>query len=342
MDLTPLEQLPIPLLQWYHETARSLPWRAAPTPYHVLVSELMLQQTRVAAVLEYYRLFMEALPTVEALAAVEDDRLMKLWQGLGYYNRARNLKNAARRIVDELGGEFPRRYEDILLLPGVGEYTAGAVASIAFGLPVPAVDGNVLRVVSRLTADYGDISKASTKRRMRDALQAVIPVAAPGDFNQALMDLGALVCLPNGAPVCQRCPAGEFCAAKRLDCAGELPIKPQKKARRIEARTVYFIFYEGKVALRRRGDRGLLARLWEYPNELSPGACPVPPASVEHGGAGKHIFTHVEWHMTGQIIRPVSGTLPDGWVWADREALGQRYAIPNAFRGFTPLVERNL
>ena len=204
-----LDQLPLPLLQWYHENARVLPWRSDPTPYHVWVSEIMLQQTRVAAVLGYYARFMEALPAVADLAAVEEDRLMKLWQGLGYYNRARNLQKAARQIVEEHGGVFPDTYEAIRALAGVGDYTAGAVASIAFGLPEPAVDGNVLRVVSRLTGDGGDITRPDVKKRMGAALREVIPLDAPGDFNQALMDLGAMVCLPNGEPLCARrnCPS---------------------------------------------------------------------------------------------------------------------------------------
>ena len=256
-----LDQLPIPLLQWYRENARVLPWRSDPTPYHVWVSEIMLQQTRVAAVLDYYRRFMEALPTVADLAAVEEDRLMKLWQGLGYYNRARNLQKAARQVAEDFGGAFPDTYEGLLTLSGVGEYTAGAIASIAFGVPVPAVDGNVLRVVARISGDGGDIARPDTKARMRAALQAVLPVDAPGDFNQALMELGATVCLPNGAPLCDRCPAADFCTARREERTGELPVKAAKKARRIEARTVFLIFWEKKVALRRRPGLGLLAGL---------------------------------------------------------------------------------
>lgn len=302
----------------------------------------MLQQTRVAAVLEYYRRFMDMLPTVEALAAVEDDRLMKLWQGLGYYNRARNLKKAACRIVEEYGGVFPSQYEGLLTLPGVGEYTAGAIASIAFGVPVPAVDGNVLRVVARLTGDDADIAVAETKKRMRGGLQAVIPAVAPGDFNQALMDLGALVCLPNGAPLCEKCPAAEFCAAKRQNRTADLPVKAAKKARRVEERTVFFIFHQGCVALRRRPARGLLAGLWEYPNECTPAPFPVAPLVVEPGGTAKHTFTHIEWHMTAQVIHAADAALPAGWVWADRAALRHVYAVPNAFQRFLPLVERNL
>ena len=345
-----LEQLPIPLLSWYRENARTLPWRSAPTPYHVWVSEIMLQQTRVAAVLGYYQRFMEALPTVEALAGVEEDVLMKLWQGLGYYNRARNLQKAARQIVDGFAGEFPRTYEARLSLAGVGEYTAGAIASIAFGVSVPAVDGNVLRVVSRITGDDSDISRPETKARMREALLQIIPRDAPGDFNQAMMELGATVCVPNGAPNCDNCPANSFCAAFLQEKTAQLPVKAPKRARRTEERRVFLIFVqngEKRVALRRRPARGLLAGLWEYPNELKAVDHPletwgVHPVGTQYGGVGKHIFTHIEWHMTAQIVYIEENDLPKGWIWADRAALRRDYAVPNAFQSFAHLVEERL
>ena len=342
-----LDLLPIPLLRWYRENARTLPWRSDPTPYHVLVSEVMLQQTRVAAVLGYYARFMAALPTVSDLAAVEEDRLMKLWQGLGYYNRARNLQKAARQIMEDFGGEFPRTYEQLRTRAGVGEYTAGAVASIAFGLPVAAVDGNVLRVTARITGDGGDVARPDTRARMGAALRGVMPVEAPGDFNQALMELGATVCLPNGAPQCGRCPAAEFCAALRQDRIGELPVKAAKKARRIEARTVFLIFRQGRVALRRRPGKGLLAGLWEYPNEPAPAEAAlsgwgIAPLGIETAGAGKHIFTHIEWHMTALALEAAGEALPEGWVWCSREELARDYAVPNAFRAFEAVVDKYL
>ena len=229
-----LDDLTLPLLLWYRENARDLPWRKKPTAYRVWVSEIMLQQTRVAAVLDYYRRFLEELPDVQALAEVPEERLMKLWQGLGYYSRARNLQRAARTIVSGFGGRFPERYEDIRALPGVGDYTAGAVGSIAFGLPTPAVDGNVLRVIARITGDGGDISTPAMKKRVTEALARVIPVDAPGDYNQALMELGATVCLPNGAPLCEKCPAARLCTAFQQGRTGELPVKAPKKPRREE------------------------------------------------------------------------------------------------------------
>ena len=334
-----------PLLEWYRDNARTLPWRSDPTPYHVWVSEIMLQQTRVAAVLGYYARFLEALPTVADLAAVDEERLMKLWQGLGYYSRARNLRSAARQIMEEHGGIFPSDYQSVRALKGVGDYTAGAICSIAFGRPVPAVDGNVLRVVARLTGDEGDIATPAMKRRVTRRLEGVIPLHAAGAFNQAMMELGAVVCLPNGAPLCEKCPVRELCTACREGRTGELPVKAKKKARRGEARTVWLIFHGGRVALRRRPERGLLAGLWEYPNEPGdelPGVWGIQAGAPEFGCTAKHIFTHIEWHMTARIVRLESAALPEGWVWAGGEDLKRRYAVPSAFDGVAHLVEQRL
>lgn len=341
--MSPLEQLPIPLLEWYRDHARRLPWRDDPTPYHVWVSEIMLQQTRVAAVLGYYARFMEEVPDVAALAALPEERLMKLWQGLGYYNRARNLQAAARQIMEEHGGEFPSDYDSVRALKGVGDYTAGAICSIAFGQPVPAVDGNVLRVVARITGDEGDITTPAMKRRVTEELQEIIPLRAAGDFTQAMMELGATVCLPNGAPLCDQCPAKGFCTALREDSVDRLPVKAAKKGRRIEERTVWLIFCDGKVALRKRPEKGLLAGLWEYPNEPAvtmPEEWGVTPSSNVFGCTAKHIFTHIEWHLTARVVHTECETLPEGWVWASRNELKDRYAIPNAFDGVAHLIEK--
>ncbi len=341
--MTPLEQLPIPLLEWYRDNARTLPWRDDPTPYHVWVSEIMLQQTRVAAVLGYYARFMEEVPDVAALANLPEERLMKLWQGLGYYNRARNLQTAARQIMEKHGGQFPADYESVRALKGVGDYTAGAICSIAFGHPVPAVDGNVLRVVSRITGDEGDITTIAMKKRVTEALREIIPVQAAGEFTQAMMELGATVCLPNGAPLCDQCPARGFCTALRENLTDKLPVKAPKKARRIEERTVWLLFHEGRVALRKRPERGLLAGLWEYPNEQThvlPPQWGVKVLSDEFGCTAKHIFTHIEWHLTARVVKTADDTLPEGWVWANRYDLNHRYAVPNAFDGVAHLIEK--
>jgi len=345
--VTALERLPVPLLEWFRDNARVLPWRSDPTAYHVWVSEIMLQQTRVAAVLDYYRRFMERVPTVEALAVLPEEQLMKLWQGLGYYSRARNLQKAARRVMEEFGGVFPQRYEDIRSLPGVGDYTAGAIASIAFHQPVPAVDGNVLRVVSRLTGDEGDISTPAMKARVTQAVREVIPPGDAGRFNQALMELGATVCLPNGAPLCERCPAAPFCEALLTGRAATLPVKAPKKERRVEERTVFLIFHENRVALRRRPGQGLLAGLWEYPNELSPTEASLPdwgivPEEVRPSGTGRHIFSHIEWRMTALLVEAAEDALPEGWVWCTRRELEGQYALPSAFRPFESAVQKRL
>ena len=333
------EQLPIPLLEWYSENKRDLPWRSDPTPYHVWVSEIMLQQTRVQAVLGYYERFLIACPTVAELACLSEDQLLKLWQGLGYYNRARSLQKAAKLIVEQYGGAFPADYDAVRALPGIGDYTAGAICSIAFGMPIPAVDGNVLRVMARVTGDDTDITSAAMKRRVTDTLRGIIPVRCPGDFNQALMELGATVCLPNGAPLCEQCPAAAFCAAHQTDRTAQLPVKKAAKARRVEQREVFLCIYGGRVALRRRPQRGLLAGLWEFPNGLSPARPPLE-GICQQEGAGKHIFSHVEWHITVYTLRADSDALPEGWVWADRGELERVYAIPNAFDCCRPILDK--
>ena len=293
-----------PLLAWYDINKRDLPWRGVGDPYRVWVSEIMLQQTRVAAVLPYYRRWMEELPTVEALAAVDEARLMKLWQGLGYYSRARNLQKAAQVIVNELGGHFPDTYEALLRLPGVGDYTAGAVASIAFGQPVPAVDGNVLRVAARVANLDGDIMDPRVRRTFRELMEAVMPADRPGAFNQALMDLGATVCPPGGAPLCGSCPLAELCEANRLGLQDALPVRKKKAARRVEELTVFLLLREGRVALRRRPDQGLLAGLWEFPHVPGPldesaaaqalAVWGLTPMEWRKKLEARHIFTHVE------------------------------------------------
>ncbi len=333
--MDPLKELPVPLLEWFRDNARTLPWRDDPTPYHVWLSEIMLQQTRVAAVLDYYERFLAEAPDIAALASLPEERLMKLWQGLGYYSRARNLQKAARIIVDVYGGEFPSDHASVRALPGIGDYTAGAICSIAFGQAVPAVDGNVLRVYARIVGDDGDITSPQMKKKVTQALEDIIPIDAAGAFDQALMELGATVCLPNGAPLCDRCPVKGLCTARAQGRIETLPVKAPKKPRRIEERTVWLIFRSGRVALRRRPEHGLLAGLWEFPNE--PGSGPIPAEwgiellSWEHAGQAKHVFSHIEWHMTLRTAAAAADSLPPGWVWADRAALEHRYAVPGAF-----------
>ena len=327
-----------PLLTWYDRNKRDLPWRGTRDPYKVWVSEIMLQQTRVAAVLPYYRRWMEVLPDVEALAAVEEERLMRLWQGLGYYSRARNLQKAAQVVMAKHGGRFPDTYEALIELPGVGDYTAGAVASIAFGRPVPAVDGNVLRVAARVADIRDNIMDTKVRKAFRAWMEAAMPPGRPGEYNQALMDLGATVCLPNGRPDCDRCPLSELCEAHRLGTEEQLPVRAKKAARRSEEMTVYLLVEDGAVALRKRPKAGLLAGLWEFPHVPGTLGEAEAAAPVEEWGltpmdwrkkiAARHIFTHVEWHMTGYQLT-VRGACPD-FTWADREKL-EEMAVPSAF-----------
>lgn len=345
-----LPQIVGPLLKWYAEHARILPWRDNPAPYRVWISEIMLQQTRVSAVMPYYERFLRVLPDVSALAEVSDEALMKLWEGLGYYNRARNLKKAACIIMDEYSGALPVSFDALKSLPGIGSYTAGAVASIAFGIPVPAVDGNVLRVISRVTGSREDIADAKVKRRMEEHVSAILPRAAAGDFNQSLMELGATVCLPNGAPLCEKCPLAFLCEAYQNGLTDEIPVKAAKKKRRIEQRTIFVLLSGGCVALCKRGETGLLAGLWEFPNadgELTP--TEAAAFLQQHGGevceilplaSAKHIFTHIEWHMTGYLVKTPEKAASFTWCTADE--LRETYALPSAFRAYTKAAKNAL
>lgn len=329
------------LLEWYDREARTLPWRENQDPYRVWVSEIMLQQTRVEAVTPYYERFLAAFPTLRELADAPEERLLKLWEGLGYYSRARNLQKAAREALERFGG-LPGTVKELASLPGIGAYTAGAVASIAFSQPAPAVDGNVLRVVARLTDWHEDVLAPAAKRRAEEAIRAVIPHDRPGDFNQAVMDLGATVCLPNGAPRCGECPLAELCLGLSRGTAAELPVKAKKKERRAEEYTVLVLRdAAGRAALERRPARGLLAGLWQLP--LLPGHAGeeeiraalrgwgLEAESIEPLGDSCHVFTHVEWHMAGWLAR-VKGEGP--FTWTTPEELEEERPLPSAFRAY--------
>lgn len=353
--LDSMDRIAGPLLSWYDAGRRILPWREEPTPYHVWLSEIMLQQTRVEAVKPYYDRFLQALPDIGSLAAVEEERLLKLWEGLGYYNRARNLKKAAEILVSEYGGEMPDDYEKIQALPGIGSYTAGAISSIAFGRPYPAVDGNVLRILARLRADDRDILNVKVKKSVEDELTDVMPADRPGDFNQALMELGAMVCIPNGAPKCEECPWKEFCLAREKGRTAEFPKKAQKKPRSIEEKTILVIQDAGRVALRKRPAKGLLAGMYEFPS--LEGHCEetevsaylreigLSPIRIRKLPPAKHVFTHREWHMTGYLIRvdelavKGEGQKLQGFVFVEPEQTLTDYPIPSAFAAYAERVE---
>ena len=336
-----LQQLPFVLLSWYDDVKRDLPWRRDKDPYHIWISEIMLQQTRVEAVKGYYARFLAALPTVEALAVADDEKLHKLWEGLGYYSRVRNLKKAAGVIMDRFGGRFPTEHKDVLSLPGVGPYTAGAICSIAFGQKTPAVDGNVLRLVSRLTDDPTPIDLPAYKKQVELALAAVYPENA-GDFTQALMELGATLCGPNRQPDCGHCPCRDFCQGYRNGTCRTLPVKSPKKARRREEMTVFIFRCDGKIALQKRPDTGLLAGLWQFPNTSGKLSAEAAISFVEGMGLKtkeiiaqverEHIFTHVQWDMRG-IYLDVEGESSD-FTWLTPREIRTQAALPTAFRQF--------
>ncbi len=334
-------RLPEALLPWYRENRRDLPWRRDREPYHVWLSEIMLQQTRAEAVKDYYSRFLSALPTVEALAKADDDQLHKLWEGLGYYSRVRNLKKAAQMIVERCGGVFPEKYEEVLALPGVGPYTAGAICSIAFDLPTPGVDGNVLRVISRLTEDFTPVDRPGYKKAVEKNLSAVYPKAA-GDFTQALMELGATLCGPNWKPDCDRCPCREICLARLHGTAEKLPVKSPGKGKRQEEHTVFILRCGELYALEKRPDSGLLAGLWQFPNV--PGFLETGDAlaAVEQMGLKtreiyrrmekKHVFTHIIWRMNGYYLEVAEPT--GHFTWLSAEEIDTQAALPTAFRRF--------
>ena len=342
-----MENIAPVLLEWFYRNHRILPFRTDPSPYHVWLSEIMFQQTRVSAALPYYERFLAALPDIPSLAECDEEKLHKLWEGLGYYSRVRNLQKAAKIVCEKYGGQLPADYEALLALPGIGEYTAGAIASISFGLPVPAVDGNVLRVFARLYDDDRLITDPAVKKSFTARVMEHQPPETPGDFNQALMELGALVCVPNGAPLCGECPLKSFCQAEKAGTALELPRKAKPKARRLEPVTVALVESGGRLLIRQRPEKGLLAGLWEpilwegetltaeqLETRLREMGLDCGGMTAEPLPAAKHIFSHIEWRMTGFAVQlPFQGA-PAGTVWVSREELKTGYPLPGAFKSY--------
>ena len=326
-----MQQLVRPLLDWYYKNARALPWRENITPYRIWVSEIMLQQTRIEAARGYYARFVAAFPTVETLAAAEEDEVLKLWEGLGYYSRARNLHKCARVICEQYGGEFPRTAAELRKLPGIGDYTAGAVASLAYNVPEPAVDGNVLRVYSRVNSCADNVGDERVRRRVREELRALCPEDEGAAFTSAWMELGEIVCTP-GTPDCAACPLAPYCRAHELGAETAYPVLPPKKPRRIEHRRVLLLLCGDRCALRKRPDRGLLAGLWELPNDEEEGV----PEGAELCGEAVHIFSHVEWHMRGYVLR--TDTELPGYTWVTRDERRAK-AIPAAFRYYIGVLD---
>lgn len=333
--------LPALLLPWYEESKRDLPWRKDKDPYHIWVSEIMLQQTRVEAVKGYYQRFLSALPTIADLANADEELLYKLWEGLGYYSRVRNLKKAAQRIAEDHGGIFPTQYDAVLSLPGIGVYTAGAICSIAFNQRVPAVDGNVMRVISRLTDDETPVDAESYKQDVRNKLMQIYPAEA-GGFTQALMELGATLCGPNQKPNCEECPCREICLSYKNGTQELRPQKQPKKKRRVEEKTVFILSCDGYYALSKRPAKGLLASMWEFPNvdgikDVTEALWRVEDFELQPGELLKqidreHIFTHVQWLMRGYYIKVKERK--GAFTWMTLEQIDSSAALPTAFRQF--------
>lgn len=339
--------LPQLLLEWYEKNARDLPWRKSADAYHIWLSEIMLQQTRVDTVIDYYYRFLDSFPTVNALAEAYEEKVLKLWEGLGYYSRARNLHKAAKIIVEQYGGVFPKNRSEIMKLPGIGSYTAGAISSIAFNLPVAAVDGNVLRVISRVTENYQCIDEEKVKREVEENLKMVYPKNRCGDFTQSLMELGATICVPNGKPLCQQCPLLNICMAYKNNVYQLLPVRKEKTPRKVLEFTVFVFINQGKIALQKRQGKGVLEGMWELPNKegfmkMKEALLYVERETCSHFVVEKikkahHIFTHIQWNM---ICYYISCEAPFGnYIWADSEALEKEYSVPTAFKKFLSFKE---
>ena len=319
------------LLHFYDTSKRILPWRDNKIPYYIWVSEIMLQQTRVETVIPYFNRFIKALPTISDLANVDEDSLLKLWEGLGYYNRARNLKKAAIKILEEFKGIMPESKEELESLPGIGPYTSGALLSIAYDKQVAAVDGNVLRVFSRFYQIEENIKNPKTKAIIKVLVEDSLPPFRNGDYNQAIMEVGATICIPNGRPLCETCPLKEECVAYKNNMQMEIPVKSKMKARRIEKKTIYIYKYKNLFAIRKRPDTGLLASMYEFINV--DGHIKEPLRKLANS---KHIFSHIEWHMIA-YIKEVDIKNKD-YIWVSKEEIEFKYSIPNAFKTYREYI----
>lgn len=350
-----LKKIADPLLTWYDSGHRDLPWRQNKDPYRIWVSEIMLQQTRVEAVIPYYERFMERFPDVGALAEAKEETLLKYWEGLGYYSRVRNMHKAAVTLMQDYDGRMPHTWEELQKLSGIGSYTAGAIASIAFGQPVPAVDGNVLRILSRLRMDEEYITLPAVKKRVESELSKIMPPKRPGDFNQAMMELGAMVCIPNGIPKCENCPWSKLCEAHKNGCVTEYPRREEKKKRSIEHKTVLLLKEGSQIAIEKRPAKGLLAGMYQFPmreGHLSEKELIVDleaqgmiPIRIERLPEATHIFSHKEWHMIGYAVRvdelerrkPLGGLL-----FVEPGETKERYPIPSAFSAYAKFMNMKL
>ncbi len=336
-----LKKIRQPIVEWYQQNKRELPWRKEKNPYHIWISEIMLQQTRIEAVKQYYERFLKQIPNIQALSEIEEEKLLKLWEGLGYYNRARNLKKAAQIVQEKYHGQMPKRYQELVELPGIGEYTAGAISSIAYDECVPAVDGNVLRVISRVVGSKEDVLESKTKKKFTEKIKEIMPKQA-GNFNEGLMELGELVCIPNGEPLCEKCPLQKICIAKNENLTNIIPVRNPKIKRKKEQVTVFLLEKEGKFAIRKRKKTGLLANMYEFPNITRKiGKKEIEKVLEDWKLVGKdakkigthhHIFSHIEWNMIGYRVQVKVEN--DEFIWKKKEEILEKYAIPGAFVPF--------
>ena len=329
------------LLNWYDENKRPLPWREQNNPYYTWVSEVMLQQTQVKTVIPYFERFITALPTIQALAEVSDDRLHKLWEGLGYYRRASHLKKAAQEVMTYHDGLLPETYEALQKLSGIGRYTAGAIASIAFGERRPAIDGNLMRIFARLLCLSYPTNTTKSYGQYEQIITPYVPSHRPGDFNQAMMDLGATICLAKGAPLCLHCPIRQHCQSFKDNLIHLYPKKESKPAKKEEKRIIFILArQDGKLLIKRRPSKGLLAGLWEFINLLDTGQLPETfleeenyhPLEVQSLGKAKHIFTHIIWHMRAYYVI-INGDDYEG-TWASLEEIETSYPFPSAYKTY--------
>ena len=356
--LDTLEEPAADLIEWYKAAAADLPWRRDKEAYHVWISEIMLQQTRIEAVKPYYDRFIERYPDICSLASSNEEELMKLWEGLGYYSRARNLRRAACICAEKYGGSLPEGYSELISLPGIGSYTAAAVSSIAFGQKYAVVDGNVARVIFRLYAIGADAADSGVKAALQSVLCDFLKGSRvdPGTFNQAVMELGERVCLPKGSPACNACPVSVYCQARALGIEEKLPVRSQKAPRRIEKRTILVITDGRRVLLKKRRETGLLAGMYELPGlDGHTGIIPVQVLARQYAGEacrisplppGRHVFTHLEWDMQAWLVtipesqgEILARSLPENVVFPEKEEIGKKFAVPAAFRTWKQFFE---
>ena len=336
---TKLKEIVQPIVKWYQAQEKTLPWKQDKDPYHVWISEIMLQQTRIEAVKKYYIRFMKQLPTIQDVANASEEQLLKLWEGLGYYSRVRNIKKAAIQIIQENQGKMPTNYKELLKMPGIGDYTAGAIASISYGEKVPTVDGNVLRVISRILASKENVLLKKKKKDITNQLQKIMPEEA-GDFNEGLMELGEKICLPNTTPICNKCPIQKYCTACKENLTTEIPVRIKKQKRKIEKRTIFILEYKNKIAINKRPKTGILANLYEFPNilgEVTEQEIPqilkqwnIQFKNLKMKKSAKHIFTHIEWDMIAYEIEVKNKNTI--WTWVTEQEMEKQYPLPTAFK----------